>query len=213
MAGLWGVYCPPGCRRAARSLSGGLLRRRRPLSRPSSVSCLLDPLQRHGVAAAGADGLVASGQIGRSWEGLVTARTAKVSCISSWRRSDTMTHLLQLLGDRRSMSPPRVYSSDVPRRGGGPSGERSSEPEEPSPRNDHRGQPPPRDAANAASTTERGLSPTNRRLRSSADGNPGKSARQAPTAQSGRKYCHASGMALVAHSRQTDVPHDRKPKA
>jgi hypothetical protein len=45
--------------------SQGLLWCRRPLSRPSSVSCLLDPLQRHGVAAAGADGLVASGQMAR----------------------------------------------------------------------------------------------------------------------------------------------------
>jgi len=39
-----------------KTASQGLLRCRRPLSRPSSVSCLLDPLQRHGVAAAGADG-------------------------------------------------------------------------------------------------------------------------------------------------------------
>jgi hypothetical protein len=63
----------------------------------------------------------------------------------------------------RHAAPRGGYPSDVPQRGGGPSGERSSEPEEPSPRNDHRGQSPPRDAANAASTTERGLSPTNRR--------------------------------------------------
>jgi hypothetical protein len=157
------------------------LRCRRPLSRPSSVSYLLDPLQRHvGVCMRTGRGHPGrpprespyddldeySAIIGRYHN----AGTTKVSCISSWRRSDTVTHLLQLLGDRRGMSPPRVYSSDVPRRGGGPSGERSSEPEEPSPRNDHRGQSPPRDAANAASTTERGLSPTNRRLRSSADG-------------------------------------------